>query len=252
MVFIGSQTANYNKKAEERKQAIHQEQIGKLEKQKRQKEKAFFKKDIEIHYAKLIKFSDENQLNKALAQIALFKKYGELNYKDVKKYNQIIKKQSLTQKVKKLPASDIQGNLKIYRELLALEPGNVRYQTKVKYYQQKWDSYVREKQEKEYIASCQLELVNSRWSENYGYATYEGQVKNISNTKLDDVQAVVTWYDKNGNMITSSSALIEYNPILPGQVSPFKVIKTYNPAMEKAGVEFSKLMGGTLKVYRKK
>jgi len=250
--FIGSQIADYNKKAEERKQAIHQEQVSKSEEQKRQKEKASFEKDIEIHYAKLVKFSEENQLDKALAQIDLFEKYGKLNYKDVKKYNQIIKKQSLTQRVKKLPASDIQGNLKIYRKLLALEPGNGTYQKKVKHYQKKWDSYIKEKQEKEYRASCQLEVVSSRWSENYGYATYEGQVKNISNAKLDNVQAVVTWYDKNGNMITSSSALIEYNPILPGQISPFKVMKTYNPAMEKAGVEFSKLMGGTLRVYRKK
>lgn len=101
-------------------------------------------------------------------------------------------------------------------------------------------------------ASCQLELVNTLWSEGYGYATYEGQVKNISNSKLKNVQAVVTWYDRNDNMITSSSALIEYNPILPGQSSPFKVMKTYNPAMGKAGVEFSHLMGGTIRTCRKK
>ena len=74
-------------------------------------------------------------------------------------------------------------------------------------------------------------------------------MKNISSLKLKNVQAVVTWYDRNDNMITSSSALIEYNPILPGQSSPFKVMKTYNPAMQKAGVEFNHLMGGTIRTY---
>ena len=174
-------------------------------------------------------------------------------------YNKIIKKQSLTAKVKKLPASDIQlpasdiqGNLKIYNELLALAPDNGTYQKKVTHYQAKWDKFLKQKQKKEYRASCQLEIISSSWSQDHGYATYEGQVKNISNVNLKNVQAVATWYDSNGNMITSSSALIEYNPILSGQISPFKVMKTYNPAMEKAGVEFSKLMGGTLKVYRKK
>ena len=97
-----------------------------------------------------------------------------------------------------------------------------------------------------------MEIVSSSWTKEYGYATYEGQVKNVSSLKLENVQAVVTWYDKNGNMITSDSALIEYNPILPGQSSPFKVMKTYNPAMEKAGVEFSHLMGGTIRTYSEK
>ena len=250
--FITSQIADYQQKAEERKRAIQQEQVRKLEKQKYQKEKADFERNIKKHYEKLIKLTNGEKTDEALTEIALFKKYGKLDYKDVKKYNDIIKKQSLIQKVRKLPASDIQGNLKIYRELLALEPNNDIYQKKVNKYQRKWDKYLKEKQEKEYRASCQLEVVNSRCYEEYGYAICEGLVKNISNAKLDNVQAVVTWYDKNGNMITSSSTLIEYNPILPGQTSPFKVMKTYNPAMKKAGVEFSKLMGGKLRVYRKK
>jgi len=110
----------------------------------------------------------------------------------------------------------------------------------------------KEKQERDYRASCKLEILSSHWSKSYGWAIYEGQVKNISSSKLENVQAIVTWYDKNGNMITSSSALIEYNPILPGQTSPFKVMKTYNPAMEKAGVEFSHLMGGKIRVYHKR
>lgn len=250
--FVGSQISNYTQKAEEQKQIIHQEKVRKSKEQRRQKEKATFEKNIETHYTKLVNLANEKQINEALVQINLFKKYGKTNYKDVAKYNKIIRTQSLTARVKKLPASDIQGNLKIYNELHALVPDNVTYQKKVTHYQAKWDKFLKQKQKKEYKASCQLEIISSSWSQDHGYATYEGQVKNISNLNLKNVQAVATWYDSNGNMITSSSALIEYNPILPGQISPFKVMKTYNPAMEKAGVEFSKLMGGTLKVYRKK
>ena len=92
----------------------------------------------------------------------------------------------------------------------------------------------------------QLEVIKYTWSTEYGYATLEGQVKNISGEPLRSVTAVATFYDKNGGFITSDDALIDYNPILPGQVSPFKVMATENPAMHKAGVEFKFLLGGTI------
>ena len=79
-----------------------------------------------------------------------------------------------------------------------------------------------------------------------------GQVKNISGQSIRDVVAVVSFYDKNGNFITSSSALIEFNPILAGQTSPFRVLETYNPAMHTASVQFKFLMGGTISTYHKK
>lgn len=94
-----------------------------------------------------------------------------------------------------------------------------------------------------------LELIKSHWYTEYGYAIYEGQVKNISSQPLKNVEAVATFYDSNGQFITSSDALIDYNPILPGQISPFKVMKTENPAMKKASVEFKYLSGGSI-LYR--
>ena len=91
-----------------------------------------------------------------------------------------------------------------------------------------------------------LELVSSNWHTESGYAIFEGQVKNISTAPLENVDAVVTFYDSAGGFITSSDALIDFNPILPGQTSPFKVMKTENPAMHKAGVAFKHLMGGSI------
>ena len=63
---------------------------------------------------------------------------------------------------------------------------------------------------------------------------------------LRNVVAVVSFYDARGNFITSDDALIDYNPILPGQASPFSVMATENPAMRTARVEFKELMGGTI------
>ena len=91
-----------------------------------------------------------------------------------------------------------------------------------------------------------LELISHHWSREYGYAIYEGRVKNISNESLENVEAVVTFYDRNDTFVTSSDALIEFNPILPGQISNFKVMKTSNPEMKKAGVSFKFILGGSI------
>jgi hypothetical protein len=92
----------------------------------------------------------------------------------------------------------------------------------------------------------QLVLKSWSWSMEYGYAKGVGQVKNVSNQPLRNVEAVATFYDAKGNFITSADALIDYNPILPGQTSPFSVMATENPAMTNAGVEFKELMGGAI------
>ncbi len=86
----------------------------------------------------------------------------------------------------------------------------------------------------------------------YKYAKVTGLVKNISNKPLSNVVAVVNFYDQRGNFIKSDSALIEYNPILPGQTSPFKVLTTANPAMVKSSLSFKFLMGGKIPTYYKK
>jgi Uncharacterised protein family UPF0547 len=96
-----------------------------------------------------------------------------------------------------------------------------------------------------------LELQNWHWGVEYDYATAEGTVKNISNSKLENVEAEVSFLTKDGSLVTNADALIEYNPILPGQISPFKVMTTHNPAMRSASIEFKTLMGGTLRWKQK-
>ena len=81
----------------------------------------------------------------------------------------------------------------------------------------------------------------------YGFHTVEGQVQNLTDSNLENVMAVVTWYTDDDQFITSDETLIEYNPILPDQTSPFEVMSRSNPAMSRYRVEFKTMFGGTLR-----
>lgn len=91
-----------------------------------------------------------------------------------------------------------------------------------------------------------LLLLNWTWHEEYGYAIVEGEVQNISQETLKNVEAVAKFYAADKKFITSDDSLIAYNPILPGQTSPFKVSTTHNPAMKSASITFKELMGGAI------
>lgn len=90
-----------------------------------------------------------------------------------------------------------------------------------------------------------LALVSSQGyeSESGSYHIVEGEVQNISDQPLRNVAVVATWYDKDGTFIKSNNALIEYNPLLPGQTSPFKAMSSSNPAMERYAIGFKTLFG---------
>ena len=96
-----------------------------------------------------------------------------------------------------------------------------------------------------------LELTSWHWISRHGYAVAEGQVKNITNLRLKNVIALVSWYNENGDFITSDSSHIEYTTLMPGQVSPFKVMADYNPQMKKATIDFKFLVGGPLRFYER-
>ncbi len=84
----------------------------------------------------------------------------------------------------------------------------------------------------------QLALLSSVTHLDEHFAIVQGQVQNISKSSMRRVIAVVSWYTADGSFITSDDAEVDYNPILPGQVSPYKVFSTANPQMEKYIVEF--------------
>jgi hypothetical protein len=79
------------------------------------------------------------------------------------------------------------------------------------------------------------------------YYQVDGQVRNIGGQSLKSVLVVVQWYDAGGNFIIAHDSLIAYNPILPGQTSPFTAINHgYNPAMAKYTISFKFFSGGEI------
>jgi hypothetical protein len=91
-----------------------------------------------------------------------------------------------------------------------------------------------------------LELQDWSWFQDNKYAVVEGYVKNISDKSLGSVQVVVWFEDEDGRIISSQHSLIEYNPILPGQTSPFFLITDFNPRMKTATIDFRGFSGETL------
>lgn len=91
-----------------------------------------------------------------------------------------------------------------------------------------------------------LALISSTCTYEYGFERCEGYVKNITSGALENVEVVITWGDANGTPYSTDDALIDYNPILPGQESPWSTIGTYNPALTRYRVGFKDLLGGTI------
>lgn len=91
-----------------------------------------------------------------------------------------------------------------------------------------------------------LELKSYKCYEEYGYFQITGEVTNISDRSISNVEAIGGAYTKEGEFVKSDSALIEYNPIMPGQTSPFKVMTTMNPLISKCNIDFKSLMGGSI------
>ena len=97
-----------------------------------------------------------------------------------------------------------------------------------------------------------LTLLDFRCYHEYGYAHLEGNVRNNTNKRLENVVAVTSWESSGGTFISSHDALIDYNPVMPGQESPFETIGTGNPQMDQCRLSFKEMFGGTIPHDRRK
>ena len=91
-----------------------------------------------------------------------------------------------------------------------------------------------------------LEVRSWRCDTEYGFVFIRGDVKNVSSGKLENVMAVGEFRTKSGELVKTEDALLEYNPIMPGQSSPFKAGGTENPQITSCNLSFKYLMGGTV------
>lgn len=94
----------------------------------------------------------------------------------------------------------------------------------------------------------QLELLSSTSSTSPGggYLVVEGEVKNLSSQPLRSVAVLVTWHTADGTLVTSDDALIEFNPIMPQQTSPYKTMTTLNPLAKSYKISFKHMRGGSI------
>jgi len=91
-----------------------------------------------------------------------------------------------------------------------------------------------------------LVLESWNWREQSGFVIAEGEVTNRSASRLENIMVVVSFYTGDNQFITSTDALVQFNPILPGQTTPFKAIATYNPRIASAKLAFKRMSGGTI------
>jgi hypothetical protein len=73
-----------------------------------------------------------------------------------------------------------------------------------------------------------------------------GSVRNGTNESLSNVEVLILWSDAGNRLQRTDSALIEYNPILAGQTSPWQTIGTRNPGLTAFKIAFKNLLGGTI------
>lgn len=152
---------------------------------------------------------------------------------------------------KPLPSSESAKLLEIYRELHELRPEHAVYDQRFQKYslaehKRKQEQASRERRQR-ILAEAELLLLDWRWYTEHGYAQAVGRVKNSSGRRLENIQVVVEWKTGSGALVKTGTALLEYNPIMPGQTSPFKVMAKNNPEMTRATISFKTLFGGTVK-----
>lgn len=79
----------------------------------------------------------------------------------------------LERQVKPLPVSDTTGNLKLYRELLSLDPDNGRYRSKVNFYRERYEAEQAERKRATELAAKQRQEA-ARKRRNKALRVYEG------------------------------------------------------------------------------
>ena len=99
-------------------------------------------------------------------------------------------------------------------------------------------------------AAPELHLIDYKCTFEHGYTTTQGTVRNVSNKPIDQLMVVGVHFSSSNEFIKSDNAMVEYQPLMPGQTSPFKTMSSYNPMMSKCNVGFKRMFGGEIATSR--
>ena len=98
-----------------------------------------------------------------------------------------------------------------------------------------------EKKKEEGSGNDVLTVLSSRCVHEHGYVHYIGEVKNKSKQKLSNIIAHVTFRTSTGEVVKTGEALLDFNPLMPSQTSPFTVLATDNPMIKRCELSFKVL-----------
>ena len=74
---------------------------------------------------------------------------------------------------------------------------------------------------------------------------------NLTDKPIDSLTAVIEFRTADGTFVKSEMGIVEFQPLLPGQTSPWKVMTTHNPAIEKVGLRFKRMFSGAVSARSK-
>jgi hypothetical protein len=66
------------------------------------------------------------------------------------------------------------------------------------------------------------------------FVTIRGEIKNATDSSIKGLEIVVTLRTADGTFVTSDDGMPDYETILPGQTSPFKLLIGHNPLVRTA------------------
>ena len=77
--------------------------------------------------------------------------------------------------------------------------------------------------------------------------TVSGEVKNVSQEKIEHIIAVADFGIANGRIVKTAEAPVLYQPVMAGQTTPFRVTIPDNPAIFNYRVIFKDAAGAIIR-----
>ncbi len=94
----------------------------------------------------------------------------------------------------------------------------------------------------------QLAKDSEHFSKESDFDVVTGEITNVGQEKIANLEATTTFYDNNGSVVKTADAMVDFNPLMPGQTSPYKTMEIDNPLIKTEKTEFHS-MGGPLIPY---
>ncbi len=69
-----------------------------------------------------------------------------------------------------------------------------------------------------------------------GEIEVEGEVRNISSRPINNLMLSAVFNGPDGQFVSTSDLLVKFDPVMPGQVSPFDGFGNYNPVVHTVTV----------------